>query len=52
MLFESPTTRPMTQNASYDVAMNGRFLMVKTAAPNASAPPAQIVLNWVAGMSK
>ena len=52
MLFESPTAPTVTPNASYDVAANGRFLMIKTAAPPATVPTVHVVLNWRAGMAK
>ena len=35
-------------NVSYDVAADGRFLMIKGGAP-AAASPIQVVVNWRAG---
>ena len=50
MLFES-SYGPQFSNASYDVAADGRFLMIKGATPPAMASPVHVVLNWAAGIA-
>jgi hypothetical protein len=45
ILFESPYTRG-GQPPSYDVAADGRFIMIKASNPRATAAPLTIVLNW------
>jgi hypothetical protein len=47
-LFESPSGLAVFPNVSYDVAENGRFLMIKGGAP-AAASPVHVVVNWRAG---
>jgi hypothetical protein len=45
LLFE--TTAAMTnQPPSYDVAADGRFLMIKPALPGAEVAPMVIITNW------
>jgi eukaryotic-like serine/threonine-protein kinase len=46
LLFERPY-----QIQSYDVAPDGRFLMIKPAAARASSP-ITVILNWTAGLTK
>lgn len=45
LLFESTYVRG-GQPPSYDVAADGRFLMIKSASPRAGVTPLTIVLNW------
>ena len=45
VLFDSPYVRG-GQPPSYDVAPDGRFVMIKAANPRASVTPVTIVLNW------
>jgi hypothetical protein len=44
-LFEA-TFAPVTQPPTYDVAPDGRFLIIRAA--NSAALPTQIILNWAA----
>jgi len=37
---------------SYDVARDGRFIMIKPVATRASADPIHVILNWTAGLTK
>jgi Tol biopolymer transport system component len=50
VLFESPHPRE-TQPPSFDVARDGRFVMIKSAEGQAS-PHITVVLNWDAGLDK
>lgn len=49
-LFESRYLRT-NQPPSYDVAADGRFLMIKSAEAQVN-PPITVVLNWEAGLKK
>jgi serine/threonine-protein kinase len=49
-LFDSPYLRS-AQPPSYDVASDGRFLMLKPSEAQTS-PPVSVVLNWDAGLKK
>ena len=51
MLFESSYGPAQSPNASYDVAADGRFLMIKGTMPRATASPVHVVFNWAAGMA-
>jgi hypothetical protein len=51
-LFEMPEFALGPINQSYDVAPDGRFLMIKAASTGASAPPITVILNWTAGLTK
>ena len=47
-LFEKVYAGAVFPNVSYDVAADGRFLMIKGGAPSVVV---QVVLNWRAGVS-
>ena len=47
ILFESPYMHPSNMPLSYDVAADGRLLMIKPA-QTAASPPITVVLNWQA----
>jgi serine/threonine protein kinase len=51
-LFEIPELGQRYPNQSYDVAPDGRFLMIKNVSTRASAPPITVILNWTAGLPK
>ena len=44
LLFEGPFVLGPIQSASYDVAANGRFLMLKPQPP--TSEPLIVLLNW------
>ena len=50
MLFESSYGSGLFSNGSYDVAADGRFLMIKGTMPRATASPVHVVFNWAAGL--
>jgi serine/threonine protein kinase len=51
-LFELPfPTSNVFPNQSYDVAADGRFVMVRPAPPPAAPTPITIVLNWASGLT-
>jgi len=39
-------------NRSYDVAADGRFIMIKRVTTRPSVPPISVILNWSAGLTK
>jgi len=52
MLFESHYVHTRFPNKSYDVAPDGRFLMIKAAGTSPASSAFTIVLNWTAGLTK
>jgi serine/threonine protein kinase len=52
VLFEIPELAVRFPNQSYDVAPDGRFLMVKDVSTPASAPPITVILNWTASLRR
>jgi len=50
LLFESSFPFAPFPNSSYDVAADGRFLVIRPAPPSAP-PPITVVLNWAAGLT-
>jgi len=52
LLFELPfPTTSVFPNLSYDVAADGKFVMVRPAPPPASPTPITVVLNWASGLT-
>ena len=51
LLFETPypLSRTFLPNQSYDVARDGRFVMIRPAPPSAPMP-ITVVLNWASGL--
>jgi Tol biopolymer transport system component len=52
LLFASPYVHTRFPNKSYDVAPDGRFLMIKAAAPSPESSAITMVLNWGALLTK
>ena len=52
LLFESQYIHPVWGTMSYDVAPDGRFLMLKPTATSADSSWITVILNWTAALTK